>query len=178
MTASALAATAFVILPAQSASAYRLIGCHFHDSSITYNFTSATRNLRDYPTSGAAAAGSWSSATQISFTQVTSRAEVSVDAYFFGNTDFDGIQMDEGCSGGVWLPTPFAQWNRYYTDGYTFTGQKQVMVHELGHTLGLDEIYTTGCSGQPIMFYDSDRYFVCRHSAPQGDDINGVNNIY
>jgi hypothetical protein len=52
------------------------------------------------------------------------------------------------------------------------------MVHEMGHGLGLDHAGSSSCSGQPIMYSSSNRYFNCGHVTPQSDDINGINAIY
>lgn len=49
------------------------------------------------------------------------------------------------------------------------------MVHEMGYALGLAHAGGSSCSGQPIMYYSSDRYFTCGHYTPLTDDVNGIN---
>ncbi len=69
-------------------------------------------------------------------------------------------------------------YNSFYTSGYSTTARKQLMVHEMGHELGLDHAGTSTCSGQPIMYPNSSRYFTCNHQNPQPDDIDGSNSLY
>ncbi len=52
------------------------------------------------------------------------------------------------------------------------------MVHEIGPALGLAHAGSSSCSGQPIMYYSSDRYFISGHYTPQTDDSSGINAIY
>lgn len=94
----------------------------------------------------------------------------------YGNVSWDG-QSIWVCSSGKTTGGTL-KINRYFTDGYSSTGKKQVVVHELGHLLGLAHAGTATCSGQPIMYYSSDRYFKCGHQNPQTDDINGANHLY
>lgn len=81
------------------------------------------------------------------------------------------------CTGGI-TSGGNSKYNQYYTDGYTATGKKQVVVHEFGHMLGLGHAGSSTCSGQPIMDYSSSRYFTCGHSTPQSDDVNGINSVH
>jgi hypothetical protein len=86
-------------------------------------------------------------------------------------------RLGHACSGGH--SSGFGSyWNKYYTDGYSSTARRQVMVHELGHAIGLGHSGSPSCSGQPIMYANSNRYFTCGRYAPQQDDINGINYLY
>jgi hypothetical protein len=131
-----------------------------------------------YATALTSAASDWTqTSTKLIIYGGLSSSQFSVDAFNFGNTGYDGIQSSSGCHSGIWI-YPYANWNTYYTDSYTTIAKEQVMVHEIGHVLGLDHSGTTACSTQPIMYYSSDRYFLCSHVYPQLDDINGINHIY
>jgi hypothetical protein len=88
-----------------------------------------------------------------------------------GTTGLDGVTSFPSCSGGIWTGVVYSHVNSYYTDIYDANGRKQVMVHEVGHALGRNHAGGTACSSQPIMYTNSNRYFVCQHVNPQADDI-------
>lgn len=92
----------------------------------------------------------------------------------YGNTNWDAqtVRSNSNCHTGN------IRYNRYHTDSYSYGAKVSVMVHEMGHVLGLSHTGSAACSGQPIMYYTSARYFTCKHIAPQADDINGVNRIF
>jgi len=93
----------------------------------------------------------------------------------FGNTGFDGITY-ANCAGGFYTAVT-AYYNGYYTDGYSDPGKVQVMVHELGHAQGFGHSGALPCP-VPMMYVSSDRYFQCGGTAPQGDDVAGINALH
>ena len=95
-----------------------------------------------------------------------------------GLTGFDGVTSFPSCPGGVWSGMVSSHVNSFDTDSYDANGRKQVMVHKTGHAPGLNHTGGTACSSQPIMYTNSNRYFICQHVNPQADDVNGINYIY
>ncbi len=170
------AAALILTVPAPPASAYALLSCHMSNPQSSYGKTGGVTG--GYATALTNAANDWTqTSTRLIIYAGSSSSQFTVDAFNFGNTGYDGIQNSSGCHSGIWID-PYANWNTYYTDSYTTTAKEQVIVHEIGHVLGLAHSGSSTCSGQPLMYYSSDRYFVCGHVKPQPDDVNGINAIY
>lgn len=162
------------------ASAYARLSCHQATATDAYGATGAVTGA--YATAVSNAANDWTNTPTplivYKYYSGSTASRFTVDAYYFGNTGYDGIMNDDGCpSSHIWI-NPYANWNRYYTDGYSTDGKTQVIVHEIGHVLGLAHSGSSTCSGQPIMYPSSSRYFTCGHIVPQPDDVNGINAIY
>jgi len=140
-----------------------------------------------YGTVAASSVSSWNNAaTPITITKVTSGANIGVAEGNFGNTGLDGITQDAlgnsppACNGsGTWAGGVFVWWNSYYTDSYVTAKRESVMVHELGHALGLAHNTAGTCGNMPIMKSDiATRYGTCGLTNPNTDDINRVNALY
>lgn len=160
----------------QPAQAYATLGCRWTSTNIVWTNASST----PYLSTATNAVDAWASAVSVvSLSAVPPEYSYNIRLYDVnqGLTGTDGATA-YSCTAGYFTGIVYSYVNTYYTDSYSATGRKQVMVHEVGHALGLDHSGTTTCSGQPIMYYSSDRYFTCNHVNPQADDITGINYIY
>lgn len=171
--------------PVVPASAYQTLGCKFSTSDLLWE-DDTTRSA--YSTPGHNSITAWNDAdTPVSLTETTTGENIHVADGNFGNTGYDGITLDiymqnpviYSCGGGTWDVGIVSWWNRYYADSYTSAKKQSVMVHELGHALGLAHSSALSCPNVPIMQPDSHtRYDICHYTIPRSDDIDGVNSIY
>jgi len=171
--------TTFASIPAQPAEAYRPYICNYHDAVIGYFFASAVKNNTAYSDAAKGAVSAWTNLTEATLYSTTS-PELTIDAVNSGNQDFDARFYYDGCNRttSVWIGDTFAIWNRFDTDAYSVNAKKSVIVHEIGHGLGLDHTGSSSCAGQPIMYGSNSRWFTCGHVNPQQDDINGIAATY
>jgi len=89
---------------------------------------------------------------------------------------------------GRWEPINYSGWtlytaritlNSYYSDTLTSSQKREVCGHELGHDLGLNDVYTTYPA--QIMYYYAQYNFdngIYTPQSGQDADIWGVNSIY
>lgn len=161
----------------EQASAYNPTGCHWAHAAIDYG----TPANSTYVSPTVAAAVAWTNTpTPIYMLRVAGSpvSGVEVSAANYGSVAWDGYSSWNCSTVFHHTTAAWSRYNTYHTDSYSATGKKQLMVHELGHTLGLAHAGTASCAGQPIMYIYADRYFTCGHVVPQADDIRGINAIY
>lgn len=178
-------------LPATPAMAYNTLGCKFGVSGNSLRWQDAT-NSSSYASAATQAINAWNStSTQFNFAKVTSSPHLLVADGNFGATwngaSFSGIILDmnqqnpiaNSCGGGTWDTSIVAWWNRYYTNAYGATKKQAIIVHEIGHALGLAHTTSVGCGTMTIMDWDIDAGFdSCGFWSPRADDINGANALY
>ena len=107
---------------------------------------------------------------------------------YFADIDHEGaiaIAITWGIFGG---PPPFrelVEWDQIYDDvdfDWSATGEagkmdfENIATHELGHSVGLGDLYTTECSEQTMYGYAS--YGETKKSTLEAGDIAGIQKLY
>lgn len=130
-----------------------------------------------YAVEAANTVSAWDAIAPLSFTQASSGTFITIDLAGYGANNIDGITY-YSCSGSYMVGNTTSYWNAYYTDSYSREAKRSVMVHEVGHALGLAHSGSSTCSGQPIMYPSSSRYFSCAHIYPQSGDKAEIGSWY
>lgn len=99
--------------------------------------------------------------------------------YDYGNTGWDGLWSPSSCGGQVWASGTI-KGNVYHYKKCALPIVQAVLIHEMGHALGLAHLPTNGrnCSPASIMSPNTSTRIRCRWTTPQPQDIAGLNNIY
>ena len=177
VSAMAICTTLLATAPNEPAAAYKLLNCKFPTSTLYWQDSMTTSG---YSTVARNSVSAWyATKTPLILTRVTSGANFRLTDGNYGNTGFDGITYRTCSSDGYNVKAPISWLNTYYTDGYSVAKRQSVMVHEVGHALGLDEFSARSCTNVPIMQPDTEtRYDACLLTTPQSDDVNGIHAMY
>jgi hypothetical protein len=90
-----------------------------------------------------------------------------------------------GIFSGPTFQRQLVEWDQVYDDSdfdWSLTGElykmdfDNIATHELGHTMGMGDLYTSGCSDQTMYGYASEGETNKRDL--NSGDINGINNLY
>ncbi|MFE9748148.1 matrixin family metalloprotease [Saccharothrix saharensis] len=181
-----VAAMVAATVPAAAPASAAPLGCQFSTPNLKWK--ASISNTAAYLNPAQWSAKYWhDTPTPVILTQVTSGANIAIADGNFGNVTFDGAtrsgvdqtQAPSCASTGYWATGVVTWWNRYFTDDYSGQKKLSVMVHELGHALGLGHESHSSCSSVNIMETGTyQRYDVCGKYAPQAADINYVNALY
>lgn len=163
----------YIVLTPTVAQAYAFLpgGCRqLTGSGNSVNF--AVTAVGGYAAGYRSMAAAWSNNTDINFYEsLPSSAVVVAHETFGGNNGYYGWANFYCRNGNLTTPTNIYV-NRSLTDGKDNNANNEVLLHELGHSLGLDHVSDVN---QVMYTYGhAEPYKI----APQGDDINGVNALY
>lgn len=130
------------MIPAGSASAWVEWGCGLWSKTATYRHAAGLPS--SYITANVDAKDLWNSASNVNFIPAASGnpEKVYMTAYNVFSAEYDGltnVASRECNADGHSVGVVNVMLNRVYTDSYSASAKKSVMVHEFGHVIGLYE---------------------------------------
>jgi hypothetical protein len=167
---------------AETANAYVTEGCinPYTANGAYKDISFRGADIAGYTTLSSLSAGRWNSAVaRARLVPVTSGYRIYASETNLGNDGYAGLTYVAGCSGGTFATANSSYANTYYNDSYPNGERFAVMVHEIGHALGLGHNAAHGnCAVVQIMYPSVDSYVNCGKQTPQSDDIAGINALY
>jgi hypothetical protein len=162
-------------VPAEAAPAWVDAHCKFTTPILKWK-NSTTRP--GYSTPAVNSFGAWLvTPTPVYLTLATTGANIVIADGNYGPGADGGSYVS--CVAGYEVAAAQLFINRFYADAYPVAARQSVIVHEVGHALGLDHASAGTCPNMPIMQpLTIDRYTDCLLISPQIDDINGINALY
>lgn len=171
---SLLLAAGISLSVSTSASAYSLCGWELEQPQINCYYDNWVAS--EAKTAALAAEKAWQRA--VSSVEFGSQGTLVIFADCY-RTDvgWDGLTSISHDPGSIYITNAIISLNSAKTTTWNSASALQsVAVHELGHVLGLDDLYD---GSKAIMNgYTEQRYWKYNLTTPQPDDINGVNYLY
>jgi hypothetical protein len=166
------ALTSILLTPGPSSANFAFSGCRWSSGDIGYVDDSGP-----YQRATAAAARRWNLAVPGLYLHSDASAAWIVQTADLGPTNLYGVTTWY-CRDGRLLGV-VSRYNTYYTDGFNLEQRVSVMIHEMGHGLGLAHVAAAGHCPVPIMTASfSQTWGRCHESWPQPADLEGVAVLY